>query len=84
VDIAHFQLSVDFSLGFAFSVHGAALFFSAFSLFPLLFCAPVAHWDAYGRGNQYEGFASLPWPGPHKSGAGSHHFLSRILCFTEP
>jgi len=48
VDIAHFQLSVDFSLGFAFSVHGAALFFSAFSLFPLLFCAPVAHWDAYG------------------------------------
>ena len=41
------QLSVDFSLGIAFSVHGTMLFFSAFS--PS--CAPVSRWDAYRRGS---------------------------------
>ena len=41
------HLGSDFSFGFVFSVLCRTLFSSAFSLS----CAPVAHWNAFGRGS---------------------------------
>ena len=47
VDIDHLQLRIDISLAIVFSGHHTPLFFSAFSASR----APVAHWDADGRGS---------------------------------